>query len=262
MAVYNVSAALGNKKDFFGNSGIKKFMNGAGGVLEQIFGTSDQTLIIGYRDPEKKTLWGKTKDMFTAKYWENELNAAANNPNENANAGVVVDGVMSYNGNLGVTLTKNPVQKNADINDHRIKQPKTLTLEVGVSNDVITGGLASSVRRMLSQTVNNLLGTDLDDRRIQTFENFKNLMYNGKPFTVVTPHGIYENMLLVGIRPFTKDDNIGLFQGYLDFQEVIMFSSVQQKSTAPTKKTVSGIINDKLKSFGFEGNLLDFSENK
>lgn len=250
MAVFNIRTALGTSDFGTANYYAKKFIKDAQGLVESILGSSDNTLIIGYRDPEQINFVTKGKNWFKSSFWEDQLSALANETNSDANNGVQVDGIFNFNGELSITLTKNPIQKNADINDHRIKQPKRLTLEVGVSNDVVRPDVISVARRFLGDLANTIYtGANLDDRRIQTFENFKQLMYDGLPFKIVTPHGIYENMLLTSIRPITREDNIGLFQAYLDFQEVILFDSVENKKTNPTRKGVEGVLRDRVNSF-------------
>lgn len=248
MAVFNIRTALGKAGSSIANNSTKKFIKDAQGLVESILGSSDNTLIIGYRDPEQINFVTKGKNWFKSSFWEDQLSALANETNSDANNGVQVDGIFNFNGELSITLTKNPVQKNADINDHRIKQPKRLTLEVGVSNDVVRPDVLSVAKRFLGDIVNTYTGANLDDRRIQTFENFKQLMYDGLPFKIVTPHGIYENMLLTSIRPITREDNIGLFQAYLDFQEVILFDSVENEKTNPTRKGVTGVLKDRVNS--------------
>lgn len=245
MAVFNIKrAAQGQSNSLF--HGSSRVVEDVKGYATSIFGSLDNTLIIGQREDTVQSVWSKAVGQFSKGYLDKQIDKFANNVEDDANAGVEIDDAFFYQGELTVSLTTNPVQKGADINDHRIKQPQRLTIEVGVSNDVLKSGWVNNLRKVFGNTLNSWLGTNFDDRRIQTFEGFKKLMYEGKPFTVVTPVGVYENMLLIGIRPRTTEENIGLFQGTLEFQEVILFNKKGDISN-PQKKTILGTLENKLK---------------
>ena len=58
-------------------------------------------------------------------------------------------------------------------------------------------------------------------------------MLRGQPFTVITPHGIYENMLITKVKPHTTLETQGLFYGTVEFQELIFFEEVKEQGTSP-----------------------------
>lgn len=161
--------------------------------------------------------------------------------------GVPVDAIIDYQGEMSVTLTKNPVQKKADISDHRIPQPKTLVVELGVSNDVVSDLLGQF--KKVTAGYASLLGYNLDDKRIVTYKKFEELMLRGQPFTVVTPHGIYENMLITKVKPHTNLENEGLFYGTVEFQELIFFEDLNNQGTSPQIKKVEKKLFDKIKKW-------------
>lgn len=160
--------------------------------------------------------------------------------------GVPVDAIVDYQGEMSVTLTKNPVQKKADVSDHRIPQPKTLVVELGVSNDVVSDFLGQKKKMVTSYA--SLLGYNLDDKRIVTYKNFEELMLRGQPFTVVTPHGIYENMLITKVKPHTTLETEGLFYGTVEFQELIFFEDLNSQGTSPQTSGFNGDLADKFKN--------------
>lgn len=161
--------------------------------------------------------------------------------------GVPVDAIIDYQGEMSVTLTKNPVQKKADISDHRIPQPKTLVVELGVSNDVVSDLLGQF--KKVTAGYASLLGYNLDDKRIVTYKKFEELMLRGQPFTVVTPHGIYEDMLITKVKPHTTLENEGLFYGTVEFQELIFFEDLNKQGTSPQIKKVDEKLFDKIKNW-------------
>lgn len=150
--------------------------------------------------------------------------------------GVPVDAIVDYQGEMSVTLTKNPVQKKADVSDHRIPQPKTLVVELGVSNDIVSELLGQAKKIIAGYA--SLLGYNVNDKRIITYKKFEELMLRGQPFTVVTPHGIYENMLITKVKPHTTLETEGLFYGTVEFQELIFFEDLNKQGTSPQKKEV------------------------
>ena len=160
--------------------------------------------------------------------------------------GVPVDAIVDYQGEMSVTLTKNPVQKKADVSDHRIPQPKTLVVELGVSNDVVSDLLGQAKKVVAGYA--SLLGYNLDDKRIVTYKKFEELMLRGQPFTVVTPHGIYENMLITRVRPHTTLETEGLFYGTVEFQELIFFGDIKSQGTSPQASGFIGDLADKFKN--------------
>ena len=230
--VGNVGAGLG-KVQF-----IKNQFN----QIESMLSVRPQILLIGAI--QKSSVSKRIADAYTSigDDLANSLSA------EYKQDGVPVDAIVDYQGEMSVTLTKNPVQKKADVSDHRIPQPKTLVVELGVSNDVASD-LLGQVKKVTAGYA-SLLGYNLDDKRIVTYKKFEELMLRGQPFTVVTPHGIYENMLITKVKPHTTLETEGLFYGTVEFQELIFFEDLNKQGTSPQKKefeTWLGKYADKVK---------------
>lgn len=238
MALLKVSSILG-KTGIGGVLTKTQFVRNKIGQLESVFGVSSNILLIGALK-EKNVIDTITDDFRTV----GDL-SAKKITKDYKQYGVQVDAIMDYQGEMSVTLTKNPVQKNADISDHRIPQPKTLILELGVSNDVVSS-LVGNIKRVAGGFA-SLIGQSINDRRILTYNNFEDLMLRGQPFTVLTPHGIYENMLITKIRPHSTLETQGLFYGTIELQELITFDEVKNQSTSPQRVKFFGDLADNFK---------------
>jgi hypothetical protein len=211
------------------NWSSSNFISNSFGQISSVLGIRPNTLIIGALK-EKNIVDQVYEDV------ENILPDMLNDIS-NSQDGVEVDAIMDYQGELSVTLTKNPVQKKADVSDHRIPQPKSLTIELGVSNDVVSSFIGNTKKIVAGYA--SMLGFNLDDRRILTYKKFEQLLYEGEPFTIVTPHGEYTNMLLTRVRPHTDMETQGLFYGTLEFQELITFEGDEGTNTSPQSDIIS-----------------------
>ena len=216
-------------KSIVGNvgAGLNKvqLLKNQSGQIESMLGTKPQILLIGAL--QDTSMFSQVANNFRSAGDDlvNRLSA------DYKQDGVPVDAILDYQGEMSVTLTKNPVQKKADVSDHRIPQPKTLIIELGVSNDVVSDLLGQAKKVVAGYA--SLLGMNLDDKRILTYKKFEELMLRGQPFTVITPHGIYENMLITKVKPHTTLETQGLFYGTVEFQELIFFEEVKGQGTSP-----------------------------
>lgn len=206
--------------------------------IESMLGARPQVLLIGAL--QDRSTFGQIANNFKT-LGDDIANRISNDYKQD---GVPVDAVVDYQGEMSVTLTKNPVQKKADVSDHRIPQPKTLIIELGVSNDVVST-IAGQAKKVAAGYA-SLLGFNLDDKRVVTYQKFEELMLRGQPFTVVTPHGIYENMLITKVKPHTTLETEGLFYGTVEFQELIFFEDIKNQSTSPPFSEITGDLAEQL----------------
>ena len=239
MAKLKLKSILGNV-----GAGLEKvqFIKNQYNQIESMLSVRPQILLIGAIQKSSVSLQFANAYTSIGDDLANSLSA------EYKQDGVPVDAIVDYQGEMSVTLTKNPVQKKADVSDHRIPQPKTLVVELGVSNDVVSD-LLGQFKKVVAGYA-SLLGYNLDDKRIVTYKKFEELMLRGQPFTVVTPHGIYENMLITKVKPHTTLETEGLFYGTVEFQELIFFEDLNKQGTSPQKKEFGSWLEefeDKLK---------------
>ena len=144
--------------------------------------------------------------------------------------GVIIDCLGDITGTISVEFTKNPlVYQSASVVDSRVRKPTTLKAMVSVSNYLSDNALGAGLN-----TVNQLLGNittqitnellyDGNTRAQQALYKLRWLMENGEPFTVYTPHGIYENMLIESLTPRTDASTMDCLMCEITFKEVIMW---------------------------------------
>lgn len=161
---------------------------------------------------------------------------------------VYADTIFSYDYDERVRITENPVEQGIKTNDHRIIEAKRLSIECGVSNivgikDALLNIGRSSTETLLQTAKLMVFGNRYDSRSrvAATYSRLQIAMYNGEPFDVETPLGLYKNMLITGIKSMQDSDTISMFRGVVSFQELITFtnaSSISGKITA--KEVLSG----------------------
>ena len=165
--------------------------------------------------------------------------------------GVIIDCLGDVSGETSVEFTSNPMMYMTDgIVDTRIRQPARVNAVVGISNylaDDVLGDTANILNRVMSNIgtgVINQLMNGGSTRAQAALYRLRWLMENGKPFTVYTPHGIYENMLIKSIKPRTTDSTMDMLYADIEFQEVILYSYYRdtatdlKKNTTPARKVM------------------------
>lgn len=214
---------------------IKDLVDTAKDVQDTIanaVGTRSPMYIIG--EIPKYADTGAGKDgTFVSQYISNEISGLIRAVGSvfvgNAQEGVIVDGLGKVDGKLSVEYTKNPAYFiGSSIIDQRYRQPATLTMTVMVSNylnDDITGTLADTVSALdptgLFGSVKNLIKYEGNTRAQYALYKLRWLMENAKPFTVYTPHGVYENMLIKSLNPQTDASKMDMLYCDIEFQEII-----------------------------------------
>lgn len=155
--------------------------------------------------------------------------------------GITIDGFFRFESELGVDLPTYPIQYQTDINMHRIRKPDVVAMEVFISSygrdDVITN-VATEI--LNNDLVSLLTGVNGDTARIRRKLNeLRWLMQVGKPFTLYTPHNLYENMVLTKIRPRNDEQTMDGWSGVLEFREMIYYTDAYDSKSRLTKKALS-----------------------
>lgn len=143
--------------------------------------------------------------------------------------GVIVDGLGKAEGTLSVEYTKNPAYFiGSNIIDQRYRVPAKLRMTVMVSNylsDDVAGTLADTISALdptgLWDNTKNMLLYGGNTRSQYALYRLRWLMENAIPFTVHTPHGIYENMLIRTLNPITDASKMDMLYCDIEFQEII-----------------------------------------
>ena len=153
--------------------------------------------------------------------------------------GVIIDCLGDVDGESAVEFTQNPIMYvTGNVTDSRMRKPASVNAVVAVSNyrsDTIIEQTLSSIGGAVDITggwMKDVLTSNLfyggNTRAQYALYRLRWLMENGVPFTVHTPHGIYENMLIKSIRPRTDDTKMDMLYATIEFEEVIMYTTYKQ----------------------------------
>lgn len=147
--------------------------------------------------------------------------------------GVIIDGIGDVAGEISVEMPKNPfLYRASGISDQRVRNPNVVKMRVMVSN-YLQDGLSDIVVDALSGLdptglTKNVLSEGGNTRAQQALYKLRYIQETGKPFTVHTPHGIYEQMLIKSIRPKTNATNMDMLDAEIEFVEVLMYAPLSK----------------------------------
>lgn len=141
-------------------------------------------------------------------------------------AGVFIDAFFDYNHSASVRITENPTETGVNINDHRIITPRRIVMNVGVSNIVTPQQLLNSrsADALLEFGEAFLIGNSFnsESRMVATYQALEDAMYNGDPFEIETPVGLFKNMLITNIEENNDADTYTMFNGTITLQELLV----------------------------------------
>lgn len=147
--------------------------------------------------------------------------------------GVIIDGIGDISAEISVAMPKNPfLYRSSGITDQRVRNPNVVKMRVMVSN-YLQDGLSDILVDALSGLdptglTKNLLSEGGNTRAQQALYKLRYIQESGIPFTVHTPHGIYEQMLIKSIRPKTNSTNMDMLDAEIEFVEVIMYAPLSK----------------------------------
>lgn len=147
--------------------------------------------------------------------------------------GVIIDGIGDIAAEISVEMPKNPfLYRSSGITDQRVRSPNVVKMRVMVSNylqdgisDIIVDALSGLDPTGLTK---NLLSEGGNTRAQQALYKLRYIQETGIPFTVHTPHGIYEQMLIKSIRPRTNATNMDMLDAEIEFVEVLMYAPLSK----------------------------------
>lgn len=225
------------------NSGMREnisnVINTASSVadtLSNALGNRNPYYIIGEIPEEAE--WGKWSEKYLGAIG-GAVRAVSKLVNGVVQEGVIIDCLGDVDGDSSVEFTQNPIMYvSNNITDSRMRRPATVTAVVAVSNynsdsiiEQATNSIAQSLDvtgGYLTSTLTNSLFYGGNTRAQYALYRLRWLMENGKPFTVYTPHGIYENMLIKSIKPRTDDTKMDMLYATVEFEEIIMYTTYKQ----------------------------------
>lgn len=156
-------------------------------------------------------------------------------------SGVIIDGFGDISGDISVEFAQSPVLfVSSRVTDNRMRTPNTIQMKVFVSNynnDNAIGTwidsytVAEKDQSGILEYVSNLVLANGNTRAQQALYNLREIQEQGRPFTVYTPHGVYENMLIKSLKPKTTAENLDMLECDITFQEVIMYETYKSTQT-------------------------------
>lgn len=227
-------------------------VNDASDMFSGLFGIKAPYLTIGEIQQTDWLNTSTTGQYLTAAGFGGAIRAVQNLIYGTEQQGVIIDCLGDVSGETSVEFTSNPMMYITNgVIDSRIRQPAKVNAVIGISNylaDDVLGDLlnvgTSALGGVGSGIVNQLLNGG-QTRAQAALYRLRWLMENGKPFTLYTPHGVYENMLIKSIKPRTNDATMDMLYADIEFQEVIMYTYYRssivdlQKSSIPARTALS-----------------------
>lgn len=163
--------------------------------------------------------------------------------------GIIIDSLGDMSSTMSVEFTSKPLfYLTSTAIDSRMRKPTILKSTIAVSNymadDAI--GWAANVAAAYDPTGALDLARDNllyggNTRAQYALYQLRWLMENGMPFTVYTPHGYYENMLIESLSPRTDANNMDMLLCDITYKEAILaapYMSYDQLSQRTPTRTV------------------------
>lgn len=144
--------------------------------------------------------------------------------------GVIIDCLGDISADMSVEFTTKPlVYLSNSVIDSRIRKPVVVKATVAISNYLADDAAGMAANLAASWDPTGALDVLRDEllyggytRAQYALYKLRWLMENGKPFTVYTPHGYYENMLIASLRPHTDENNMDMLLCDITYQEAIL----------------------------------------
>lgn len=143
--------------------------------------------------------------------------------------GYFFDAILKVDHSSKIKMTEHPVEQGAAITDHAYVEPRSLTLEIGMS-DVCTSFVDGQFMQKSS-------------RSISAYEALKQLQVSKIPLKVYTRLDVYENMLIETIT--SPDDYTTMFglRATIGLREIIVVTtntvSLPNRTSGAPQKTGS-----------------------
>lgn len=241
--LYGSADAL-DKRNSEGSAWVKavKVIDAAKDVAETIantMGIRSPYFVIG-EVPKRagaKTIWSSQEraalGVIRAVAWDSRQIAAGNEQE-----GVIIDCLGDISADISVEFTQRPIfYQSSTVIDSRIRKPVMIKATVAISNhlsDDIKGQALTQAANLDATGALELAKNELlyggNTRAQYALYKLRWLLENGIPFTVYTPHGYYENMLIQSIRPQTNETTMEMLLAEITFQEAILTAPYGSKS--------------------------------
>lgn len=164
--------------------------------------------------------------------------------------GVIIDCLGDVNADISVEFTSRPLfYQSSSIMDSRVRKPTVIRAVVAVSNHLSDDGIGEALTLAAQMDATGALELARDNllyegntRAQYALYMLRSLQEKAKPFTVYTPHGYYENMLIQSIKPQTNENTMDMLYCEIVFQEAILaapyLTKAQLQNRTPTRNVV------------------------
>jgi len=218
-------------------------------IISMVNGVSD---LLGGRPPElvigdvPADNWATRNSKYMPSAVKGLIRAVENTLDLNQQTGVIIDGFDSITADITIDLPKNPMMYRSNyITDQRVRTPNTLKMVVYVNN-YLSDDIIGTVTNILSgNDPTGLLGEGLNmltnngnTRAQNALYKMRYLQENGIPFTVYTPHGIFENMLIKTIGLRTEATSMDTLVCDITFNELLMYVPNNSTAKPPTRTNI------------------------
>jgi Dit-like phage tail protein len=135
---------------------------------------------------------------------------------------IELDVIVDESTNSSTTITSNPVENGADVNDHIIINPMTFSMS-GIVSDTkvgILGGLGA-----LEQITSGNAFTKDDTPSKEAWEELLELQANRTPFTLVTNLKEYDNVVIESLSTSQNKDTSNSLHFTANMKEIIFVGS-------------------------------------
>ena len=144
--------------------------------------------------------------------------------------GVIIDCLGEVNATMAVEFTTKPlVYLSNSVVDSRIRKPVVVKATVAISNYLADDAAGMAMNHVAAWDPTGVSDWARDSLLYEGYTRaqyglykLRWLMENGQPFTVYTPHGYYENMLIASLSPRTDANNLDMLLCDITYQEAIL----------------------------------------
>lgn len=233
--LYGDADAL-DKRNSSGSAWVKavKVVDAAKDVSETIanaLGIRSPYFIIGEipRQAGSKTIWSSQEraalGVIRAVATDYKFYAGGNEQE-----GVIIDCLGDVTADISVEFTQRPIfYQSSTVIDSRVRKPVIIKATVAISNHLSDDLKGQSLTQAANldatgalELAKNVLLYGGNTRAQYALYRLRWLMENGKPFTVYTPHGYYENMLIQSIKPQTNETTMDMLLCDIVYHEAIL----------------------------------------
>lgn len=138
--------------------------------------------------------------------------------------GIQLDAVLTESHSNTVRKTTNPIELGADITDHAIAEPKTISIVAEVSDTPLGAAAIGEIVDLVtglfgSATTNNIT------RSNAAYNAMVQLQEAREPIEIQTKLKLYQNMLITSIRVSQDKDTSRIVRMFIDAEEIFITAS-------------------------------------